>query len=246
LFLKQVATHLNTYSAFPVEMYRDFINTYVVPYGNGFKDSIDLGCGTAGLIRQIDRLYSCNILGVDISKISIDHCIGDPDLQKPNIEFIQDAIMHLLQRTDFKGRQFDLIVSYSVFHMLNIDTASMFEFLKRISKPGAIIAIDALPCIRWNSFFFSVVKLFFQLKIGGIAVRLIGPLVLPNRSRTYINELSKLDYMKYFRPSNFIDLSYFDSSDFRASFELLRLDIVRQDTFFTGRKARFTLKRLPS
>ena len=56
-------------------------------------------------------------------------------------------------------------------------------------------------------------------------------------------ELSRLDYMKFFKIRYFLDLRYLESDEFKSNFEVLKLDIVRQDGFFTGRKARFVLRR---
>ena len=241
--MENLKIKFNTYSAFPPEIHENFIRTYVLPYRDKFEECIDLGCGSGGLIREFLRHQQCHVIGIDISKASINHCLNDLSLKRENIKFIQDDIMNLIDNKEFQNR-FDLIMSYSVFHIVTGDTPTKFKLLKYISKPDAIIAIDAIPRIIWNRIFFFFIRNAFKLGIGRMSIKLIGPLVLPNRSKNYIEELSRLDYMKDFSSYNFIDLSYFNSEEFKSSFKLLRLDIVPQDTFFTARRLRFTIQRI--
>lgn len=233
----------NTYSNFPSEIHENFLKTYVLPYGEKFEECSDLGCGSGGLIRELLKHRSCRIVGVDISDLSINRCLEDPSLKRNGILFFLDDVMNLADKKGFQNR-FDLLMSYSVFHIVPGDTPAKFKLFKKITKPGAIIAIDTIPRIVWNRVFYFFIRNAFKLGIGGAAIRLIGPFALPHRSKDYIKELSRLDYMKDFSSSNFIDLSYFKSKEFRSSFELLRLDIIPQDTFFTARRLRFTVRRL--
>ena len=236
-------TRFNTYSAFPPEIHNKFIRDYIIPYKKEFTECIDLGCGSGGLIREFLKYRQCGIVGVDISGASINRCLNDFSLKRTNVQFIQDDVMNLMNNKNFQNR-FDLLMSYSVFHIVSGSTPSKFKLFKNISKPGAIIAIDSIPRITWNKVFYFFVRNAFKWGVGGAAIRLIGPWALPHRSKDYIEELSRLDYMKDFSSSNFIDLSYFKSEEFKSSFKLLRLDIVPQDTFFTARRVRFTVERL--
>lgn len=234
---------LNTYSNFPPEIHENFIKTYALPYREKFDECIDLGCGSGGLIRELLKHRQCRIVGVDISDLSINRCLESPDFKKDGVRFLLDDVMNLKDNQDFKNH-FDLLMSYSVFHIVSGSTPSKFKLFKNISRPGAIIAIDSIPRTAWNIIFFFLIRNAFKWGIGGAAIRLIGPWALPHRSKEYIKELSRLDYMKDFASSNFIDLSYFNSEEFRSSFKLLRLDIVPQDTFFTARRMRFAVERL--
>lgn len=232
----------NTYSNFPQEIHENFVKTYILPYRDKFEECIDLGCGAGGLIRELLKYRQCHIVGADISDLSINRCLENPAFKKEGVEFLLNGMMDL-DKPNFKNR-FDLIMSYSVLHIVPGDTPAKFKLLKHIAKPSAIIAIDSIPRITWNKIFFFLIRNTFKLGIGGTAIRWIGPIVLPHRSKDYIKELSHLDYMKDFSSSNFIDLSYFKSKEFRDSFKLLRLDIVPQDTFFTARRLRFVVKKL--
>ncbi len=236
-------TKFSTYSNFPPEIHNNFIQTYINPYGSKFKECTDLGCGSGGLIRELVKYHQCPVVGIDISEASIDRCLNDLSLKRENVQFIQDDILNLIDNKEFQNR-FDLIMSYSVFHIVIGNTPTKFKLLKNISKPGAIIAIDTIPRITWNRIFYFLIRNAFKLGVGRIGIKLIGPLALPNRSKSYIEELSRLDYMKDFSSSNFIDLSYFNSDEFRSSFKLLRLDIVPQDSFFTARRVRFSIKKI--
>ena len=233
----------NTYSAFPPEIHNNFIKAYLLPFKETFDEGVDLGCGSGGLIREFLKYKNCPLVGIDISSASINLCLADPDFKKENIRFVLDDVMNLTNGKDFE-KCFDFIISYSVMHIVPGSTPDKFKLFEYISKPGAIIAIDSIPRITWNRVFYFFIRNAFKLGIGGAAIRLIGPFALPHRSKSYIEELSKLDYMKDFSSSNFIDLSYFNSPEFRSSFRLLKLDIVPQDTFFTARRVRFAIQRL--
>lgn len=237
------AKEWGTYSNYPQEFYHDFIQTYVAPYGKGFKECIDLGCGSGGLLREAIEHYKCNAIGVDVSEKSINRCLEDKSLQKPNVQFIREDIMALGNKKEFKER-FDLIISHSVLHIPKGDTPTKFKLLKEISKPNAIIFIDATPRTLWNAVLYATGGFLYRLKVMGLVYKFLGPILLPHRPKAYLKELGKADYMKYYKSANYIDLSYFNSEEFRSSFELLRLDVVPQDTIFTGRKARFTVRRL--
>lgn len=241
--MDELKTKFNTYSNFPPEIHESFIKTYILPYRDKFEECVDLGCGSGGLIREFLKCQQCKIIGIDISDSSINRCLNDISLKRENVQFIKDDIMNLTDNKEFQNR-FDLIMSYSVFHIVTGDTPTKFKLLKNISKLGGIIAIDAIPRITWNRIFYFLIRNAFKLGVGRIGIKLIGPLALPHRSKDYIEELSRLDYMKDFSSSNFIDLSYFNSEDFRSSFKLLRLDIVPQDTFFTARRLRFVIQRI--
>lgn len=236
-------TKFNTYSNFPPEIHENFIKTYALPYREKFDECIDLGCGAGGLTKELLKHRQCHIIGVDISDLSINRCLKDPDFKRDDVRFVLGDVMNLYDNPDFKNR-FDLLMSYSVFHIVPGSTPSKFKLFKNISRPGAIIAIDSIPRITWNRVFYFFIRNAFKWGIGTAAIRLIGPWALPHRSKEYIKELSRLDYMKYFASSNFIDLSYFNSEEFKSSFKLLRLDIVPQDTFFTARRVRFAVERL--
>ncbi len=233
----------NTYSNFPPEIHENFIKTYALPYREKFEECADLGCGSGGLTRELLKHRPCRVVGIDISDLSINRCLADPSLKREGAMFLLEDVMNLADKKDFQNR-FDLLMSYSVFHIVSGSTPSKFKLLKNISKPGAIIAIDSIPRITWNKVFYFFVRNAFKWGIGGAAIKLIGPWALPHRSKDYIKELSRLDYMKDFASSNFIDLAYFKSEEFKSSFKLLRLDIVPQDTFFTARRVRFAIERL--
>ena len=138
--------------------------------------------------------------------------------------------------------KFDLVVSHSVLHIIEADTSEKFKLLKQITKPNAIIFIDALPRMTWNNLLFTVLKYLYKYKLNFV-VKYLGAIVLPNRTHEYIVELTHQSYMKYFNTTNFLSLSYFDSEEFKECFELLKLNIVAQDSILSGRKARFTIRR---
>ncbi|MBI3548157.1 MAG: class I SAM-dependent methyltransferase [Elusimicrobia bacterium] len=233
-----------TYRTFPPELYEKFLRTYVTPFSpDGTPDVIDLGCGSGGMLEQLLGLYpKSSVIGVDISPQAIDACRQRPALHDGRARLVQEDMMGLVLRPDYKGR-FGLVTSYSVLHIVPGPTPPKFHLLRYLTRPGAIVAVDALPRVPWNAFLFVVLKILFRLRIATLAIRVLGPFVAPNMPKDYIKELSRLDYMKFFRVSDFLDLGYLETEEFRAAFELLRFDIKPQDGFFTGRKARFVLRR---
>src|SRR6266446_10325155 len=75
----------STYSSFPTKLYERFVNLYVQPFTKPFQNGIDLGCGSGGLVGVLDEQFGCNLLGVDVSELSIERCRQNPDLDKKNI-----------------------------------------------------------------------------------------------------------------------------------------------------------------
>jgi SAM-dependent methyltransferase len=235
-------TNFSTYSSFPRRLYERFVNLYVKPFARPFENCIDLGCGSGGLLEVMGEQYTGNYLGIDISDLSIDRCRQNAKLQKPNVEFMRQDIKALADMPELHHR-FDLLISYSALHLVPATTQEKFELLIKLTKPGALLAIDAAPRIAWNLMLFGTIKFLFQIRVGSPAVRLFGPIVAPNMPANYIRDLSKLNYMRILRLHDFLDMSYFRSDHFRQSFELLRWDIVPQDGRLTGRKLRMALRR---
>jgi len=229
-----------TYTAFPPRLYRRFIETYVAPYGQTFRRCVDLGCGSGGLIEELREVVRGPILGVDTSSASIESCRKRSSLAQGGIEFLQADILALPRSFE---NEFDLVVSYSVFHLLPADTEEKFRLLHRLSKPGAILAVDALARIPWNRFMFGLVRGLVRTGLWRLALKVLGPIIGPSFPKAFLEELSRMPYLRDLRYANFIDLRYFDSEEFSRGFELLRFDLVPQDSFFTGRKARFALRR---
>lgn len=232
----------STYSSFPTRLYERFVNLYVKPFAQSFQSAIDLGCGSGGLVEVLNEQYDASFLGVDVSELSIERCRENPRLDRPKIAFLCEDIAALGGMENLRNR-FDLLVSYSALHLVHRTTAEKFDLLKNLTKPGAILAIDAVPNITWNLALFSFIRFLFQAGIGGFAIRMLGPIVAPNMPKDFIQDLSKLNYIKTLRLCDFVDVAYFRSADFLDSFEVLRWDFVAQDGVLTGRKLRMTLRR---
>jgi hypothetical protein len=123
-----------------------------------------------------------------------------------------------------------------VLHLVNGDTPSKLRLLADLTRPGAVVAVDALARVPWNRFMFGVVKVLIATGLWGAALRVLGPFVGPSFPMTYLRHL---------RYADFLDLEYLRSETFGRDFELLKLDLVPQDSFLTGRKARLALRRRP-
>ena len=90
---------------------------------------------------------------------------------------------------------------------------------------------------------FGVVRWLIRLGLFGRALKLLGPFVGPSFPKAFLEELGRMSYLRHLRYADFIDPGYLRSREFQEAFELLRLDLVRQDAFFTGRKLRLALRR---
>lgn len=228
--------------SFPIELYRRFLARYVEPHA--LREAgrvIDLGCGSGTVLLELRKNYRHHVTGVDIAAESIEVCRSHPEL-RANSVFLEADVMALTARPEMR-EAFDLVVSYSCLHLVPGGTREKFAVLDYLAKPGALIAIDALPNTLWNRLFFELVRRAFRSRAGRGVARVLGPWLAPNMPRDYLDDLSGITYIGSLRFENFIDLSYFRTPEFDSRFEILKKEVVPQDGFFTGRKLRFTLRK---
>jgi SAM-dependent methyltransferase len=233
-----------TYSAFPQALYRRFVETYLTPYCSGFREALDLGCGSGGLLEELQGLDAAgSLLGVDVSAACIEACRARHTLRGGRVTFLQADARDLARRPEMQAR-FDLLASYSVLHLVPGDTPAKMRLLADLTRPGALLAVDALARVPWNRFMFGIVKALIATGLWGAALRVLGPVVGPSFPKAFLEELSRMTYLRHLRYADFLDLEYLRSEPFRRDFEVLRMDVLPQDGFFTGRKARLSLRRL--
>lgn len=232
-----------TYTAFPQALYRRFVETYVAPFGSAFREGLDLGCGSGGLLEELLGLdSSASLVGVDVSAACIEACRARRSLDGGRVLLVQGDALALGRIPEMRGR-FDLVTSYSVLHLVPGDTPTKMRLLADLTRPGALLAVDALARIPWNRLMFGIVKLLIATGLWGVALRLLGRFVGPSFPKAFLEELSRMTYLRHLRYRDFLDLGYLGSEPFRRDFEVLRLDVVPQDGFLTGRKARLSLRR---
>lgn len=231
-----------TYSSFPEAKYEAFLERYVVPFGGSFERCLDLGCGSGGLVDRLQHLSAGEMVGVDISSASIEACRARPSIPVERARFFQSDLLELDQHPELHG-SFDLVVSYSVLHFVPAGTGAKLRLLHALTRPGALVALDALARIPWNGAMFGLVKTLIRTGVWSTAVRALAPVVGPSFPPEFMEELGRMTYLKHLRYADFFDLRALETPVFRERFELLRLDVVPQDGFFTGRKARLALRR---
>lgn len=234
-----------SYSAFPQALYRRFVDLYVRPYAASVGHCLDLGCGSGGLIQELAPLYACRFVGVDLSPASMEACRSRlSGLPPDRVQLVLEDAATFARRPE-RSAAFDLLVSYSVLHFLPGETSEKFQLLAGLTRPGAILAVDALARVPWNRVMFGVVRLLVRLELFPLALRLLGPLVGPSFPKAFLEELGQMKYLRHLRYADFIDVAFFRCPEFQSSFELLRLDLVPQDGLLTGRKLRLALRRRP-
>jgi SAM-dependent methyltransferase len=231
-----------TYTAFPAERYRAFLDRYARAAGPLTGRVLDLGCGSGGLMEEVLRDPVAEVVGVDVSSAAVEACRRRPALADPRVHVLQsDAAA--LAGSDLARGGFDAVVSYSVLHFVPGDTASKLELLARLTRPGAVVAVDTLAKIPWNRGMFGLVALLQRTGLWGIALRLLRPIVGPSFPPAFMEELARMDYLRYLRYDDFFDVAALDAEAQGTRFEVLRREVVAQDGFFTGRKVRFALRR---
>jgi SAM-dependent methyltransferase len=104
---------------------------------SSFRQILDLGCGTARVLRWFaDCSPSTELYGTDIHSESIEWCVQ-------NIPFARFLKTDALPPLPFPDQSFDLIFAISVFTHLNEELQlAWLDELRRIAKPGALILIS--------------------------------------------------------------------------------------------------------
>jgi SAM-dependent methyltransferase len=231
-----------TYTAFPAERYRAFLDRYARAAGPLSGRVLDLGCGSGGLMEEVLRDPVGEMVGVDVSRAAVEACRRRATLDDPRVRVLQ-ADAAALSDSELARGGFDAVVSYSVLHFVSGDTASKLDLLARLARPGAIVAVDTLAKIPWNRGMFGLVKLLQRTGLWAIALRLLRPIVGPSFPPAFMEELARMDYLRYLQYADFFDVAVLDVEAAGTRFEVLRRDVVPQDGFFTGRKVRFALRR---
>ena len=232
-----------TYSAFPEAKYDAFLDRYVAPFTQRVERCLDLGCGSGGLLERLQHRTEGLLVGVDISQASIEAARARPGLPKERTRFLQSNVLDPGQNAELHG-SFALIVSYSVLHFVPGDTPAKLRLLHTLARPSGLVAVDALARVPWNRAMFGLVKLLIRTGLWSTALRTLAPVVGPSFPPAFIEELGRMTYLRHLRYADYFDVGVLATPAFGESFELLRLDVVPQDGFFTGRKARLTLRRL--
>lgn len=232
-----------TYSAFPDSKYDAFLDRYVAPFERPFERCLDLGCGSGGLLDRLQHRTGAQLLGVDISHASIETARARQSLPGARTRFLQSDLLDLEQQPELH-ESFDLIVSYSVLHFVPGDTPAKLRLLRSLLRPGGLVALDALARVPWNRAMFGLVKLLIRTGLWSFAVRALAPVIGPSFPPAFMEELGRMTYLRHLRYADFFDVGALEAPDSGPSFERLRVDVVPQDGFFTGRKARLTLRRL--
>jgi ubiquinone/menaquinone biosynthesis C-methylase UbiE len=120
------------------------------------KQVLDYCCGNGADGLYIAQQKAQEVVGIDISEVSIRNCSGmAQDLNLSNIRFeVMDA-----EEMTFPDNYFDIVTEYGALHHLNLDRA--YGEMARVLKPdGQAICVEALG----HNFFIN----FYRRKTPGL------------------------------------------------------------------------------
>ncbi|HWR26612.1 MAG TPA: class I SAM-dependent methyltransferase, partial [candidate division Zixibacteria bacterium] len=100
---------------------------------------MELGCGSARLIRHLRCIDGINLVGSDLSSEMVEWCSRNI----PGIEFHQNNLKPPLEFAD--DDTFDLVFAGSVFTHIPIETQGLWiRELNRVIRPGGFLLCDVL------------------------------------------------------------------------------------------------------
>lgn len=109
-----------------------------------FESILDWGCGYGRMARFFPPEHRHKVTGADIDPINIEWA----QKNMPDIDF---QVVKTTTPTQFKEGQFDFIYGNSVFtHMIEEDQFAWLAELKRITRPGGIVAVTVHGHYSWS------------------------------------------------------------------------------------------------
>ncbi|HEX2997651.1 MAG TPA: methyltransferase domain-containing protein [Anaerolineales bacterium] len=123
---------------------------------------LDYGCATGSIAQEIANTARV-VRGIDLSSKMIEIARRKAEERKiKNIEFAHAAIFD----ESLKERSFDLILAFSVLHLLE-DPIQVVDRIHQLLKPGGLF-ISATPCLGEKKFVSLLINIpvFLLSKIG--------------------------------------------------------------------------------
>ena len=100
---------------------------------------LDYGCGVGSITEQIAKFNPKELVGIDISEVSISKANENAKKQDLQIEYLVDNCENL----NLKENTFDLVFGSGILHHLNIDKA--FNQINRVlKKDGEMVFLEPL------------------------------------------------------------------------------------------------------
>lgn len=123
-FSKQADSYSKYRPGYPLAVYE-----HILAQTEGRKMALDCATGNGQAARELAR-YFAQVKGIDIStaQLQLAH-------KSPNIEYLESRA----EQTPFEDDTFDLITVAQAFHWF--DHPAFFKEVKRVGKPGAILAV---------------------------------------------------------------------------------------------------------
>jgi trans-aconitate methyltransferase len=175
-----------TITAQPISHHQAFLSKYLTSDEIRHKDVLDLGCGPGGLIEPVLANRPRSVTGIDVSHKSIEIC-EERFPGANNLQFVRaDAVSW------DPGRQFDIIVSYSVLHLLGLDDDGKLALLRRLLRKGGVAVVDALPRTWYNLAVFTLAK---NAPFKKSLFTLIGPMLNRTCPSRYYQDLAAAPLM---------------------------------------------------
>ena len=220
-------------TAQPVSFHEHFLTQFLTNDEIKGKTVLDLGCGPGGLIEPLLARGPQTVMGTDVSHRAIRMC-EDRFAGVGNVQFLRaDAV-------GLNGdRQFDLIVSYSVLHLLPLDDDGKFALLRRLLRDGGTVIFDALPRTFYNLVVFALAKnVPFKKRVFAT----IGPFLNASLPRKYYEELAEapLQSVKY---KYWLDTTRLEALAAKHGFRVIRSEYRKTGTLLSPVKFRCKMKR---
>jgi SAM-dependent methyltransferase len=147
------SNHSKQYAAFrptyPIALY-DFIDGLV----QGKNNVWDCGCGNGQVAKDLSAKYK-KVFATDVSTKQIENAV-----QAENIFYSIAAA----EKTNFETSFFDLITVGQALHWFDIP--KFFDEVKRVGKPGGIIAAWGYGLLKINSEIDQHINFFYTKVIG--------------------------------------------------------------------------------
>ncbi|MEX0291438.1 MAG: class I SAM-dependent methyltransferase [Flavobacteriaceae bacterium] len=148
-FSRQAETYKRFRPTYPPELYKE-----ILQYVKERKTCWDCATGNGQVAQELSKYFS-KVYATDLSQKQLDQAE-----QQRNIVFKKERS----ERTGFKDDQFDLITVAQAIHWFDMETFN--KEVRRVSKPGGIIAVWGYGLLRPGEKIDTLLREFYSEIVG--------------------------------------------------------------------------------